>query len=113
MLEQKQADLTGKVVTLLFLSGQEILGKLVNRTNTEVTINKARAASQSIDQATQKPVPGKILFVPIMATGDPEENITFERDKILAIGVTFSELAKDYEKSISEVITTEKSRLIT
>lgn len=106
MLVEKQEDLSGKIVTVLLLSGQEIIGKLVATTDKEYIVSKPRMPVQSPD--------GKgIGLGPILATGDANAVHNFERDKVVLVVPTVPELAAHYQQVTSGVLTPNKPSIIT
>lgn len=104
MLVEKQKDLTGQVVTILLLSGQEIMGNLVSKTDNEIVISKPRMPIQDKQ--------GMMGLSQIMATADVGAQVTFERDKILCVGPTGDQFAQAYQAATSSVITPAKPSII-
>jgi len=101
MLVETQKDLIGQVVTLLLISGQEVIGTLVSKDDKQYALKKPRTPMRSED--------GKgFALSPIMATVDPNESAIFERHTVACVALTGSQFSQAYQQSTSGIITPAK-----
>ncbi len=85
MLVSKIED--NSIVSIKMNSGEEILGKLVSRTESSIVLDRPLMLAMTKQG---------MAFAPIMMTVDTEKHITFSTSNIMIIAETYSEIADQY-----------------
>tara|TARA_B100001094_G_C18048871_1_gene728957 strand:+ start:695 stop:1003 length:309 start_codon:yes stop_codon:yes gene_type:complete len=85
------------IVTVVFINGAEVIGKLVVEEDMTITVNKPRMV-----QITEE----GIAMVPgICMTGEePKGNFQFNKNNILFIINTIEQLANQYQQMTSSIV---------
>ena len=103
MLVEK-AYKTNDIVTLALASGQEALGKLVREDDTSITLARPLTIALSQQGAA---------FQPFTMTGDSEGEVSFVKDKVVAVLKTNKETTEAYRAATSGLVVPEKGGFIT
>lgn len=103
MLVEK-AYKTNDIVTLALASGQEALGKLVREDDKSITLVRPLTIAFSQQGAA---------FQPFTMTGDSEGEVSFVKDKVVAVLKTNKETTEAYRAATSGLVVPEKGGLIT
>jgi hypothetical protein len=77
----------GEVFTLKLISGEELIGKVVEDTATSITLSKPLAIAMTAKG------PG---LAPALMTVDPEKSITLNKAAIVIIAPTMQDVANQY-----------------
>ena len=93
------------IVTVVFINGAEVIGKLVVEEDMTITVNKPRMV-----QITEE----GIAMVPgICMTGEePKGNFQFNKNNILFIINTIEQLANQYQQMTSSIVIPKKGGII-
>ena len=92
------------IITIALISGQEVLGKLVSDTDNAIVITRPLTIAFSQQGAA---------FQPFTMTGDSEGEVSFMKDKVVAILKTNKETSESYRAATSGLVVPEKGGLIT
>ncbi len=85
------------IVTVVFVNGAEVIGKFVEQLDQVIVINKPRMVQ--ITQEGMAMVPG------ICMTGEePKGDFQFNKNNVLFVIKTISQLANQYEQMTSSII---------
>ena len=98
MLVEKKYK-TNDIVTIALTSGQEALGKLVSENDTSITLTRPLTIAFG---------PQGAAFQPFTITGDSEGEVTFMKDKVVAILKTNKETTEGYRQATSSIIAPEQ-----
>ena len=93
MIISKGAAL-GEVVTMKLTSGEEIVGKLVDESDSKVTIGRPLVLTAAN---------GGIGMVPYLFTVDPDRSVGFSRGTIVILEPTDADAAKQYIKATTGI----------
>lgn len=97
MLVTKAAK-DGDVVTLLLISGGEIIGKLVSRNDKDIILSRPRMPMQGKDGKS-------VTFAPVTATGELDsEAVVFERHTVVCTVPTNAQFLDIYTQAVSGII---------
>ena len=103
MLVEKSYKLND-IVTLALASGQEVLGKLVKEDDSSIVLTRPLTIAFG---------PQGAAFQPFTMTGDSEGEVSFIKDKVVAILKTNRETTDGYRAATSGLVVPEKGGLIT
>lgn len=103
MLIEKSYKLND-IVTLALASGQEVLGKLVKEDDSSIVLTRPLTIAFG---------PQGAAFQPFTMTGDSEGEVSFIKDKVVAILKTNRETTEGYRAATSGLVVPEKGGLIT
>lgn len=92
------------IVTIALASGQEALGKLVKEDDNTVVLTRPLTIAFG---------PQGAAFQPFTMTGDSEGDVSFMKDKVVAILKTNKETTEGYRAATSGLVVPEKGGLIT
>ena len=101
----------GSVISLLLLTGQEIIGKFQGRTDTETALMTPLAPDNVQDP--NDPNKTQLVFRPVMATAVPDKALSFENDKIISTGKTNPQFEKAYLDAIASMNKPKTTAIIT
>lgn len=91
------------IVTIALASGQEALGKLVKEDDNTVVLTRPLTIAFG---------PQGAAFQPFTMTGDSEGEVSFMKDKVVAILKTNKETTDGYRQATSGLVVPETSGLI-
>lgn len=92
------------IVTIALTSGQEALGKLVKEDDNIIILTRPLTIAFG---------PQGAAFQPFTITGDSEGEVSFMKDKVVAILKTNKETTEGYRAATSGLVVPEKGGLIT
>ena len=92
------------IITIALISGQEVLGKLISEDDTSIVIRRPLTIAFG---------PQGAAFQPFTMTGDSEGEVSFMKDKVVAVLKTNKETTEGYRAATSGLVVPEKGGLIT
>jgi hypothetical protein len=106
MLENKEAVFKeGKVIAFRIITGDEIIGKVTAFDSQSVTVKKPCTL-------TFDPQTGNVGLMPASLLSDPDKDIVYQRNAIVAIMTPREDAANSYEQYASPVAIAKKGGLV-
>lgn len=106
MLENKEAVFEAdKVIAFRIITGDEVIGKITAFDSQSVTVRKP--CTLTFDPGT-----GNVGLMPASLLSDPEKDITFQRNAIVAIMTPREDAANSYEQYASPVAIPKQGGLV-
>lgn len=106
MLENKEAVFeTDKIIAFRIITGDEVIGKVTAFDSQSVTVKKPCTL-------TFDPQTGNVGLMPASLLSDPEKDIVYQRNAIVAIMTPREDAASSYEQYASPVAIAQKGGLV-
>jgi hypothetical protein len=109
MLIEKKSVNTGEAVVLRLVTGEEIIGKLVEQTGMVIILYRPQIVHV---QFTQSGAAG-VALIPLMVSADNDDRVEIPVDRILVQPLKPKrELADEYQRQTSSIVTPPSNKLI-
>jgi len=106
MLENKEAVFEkDKIIAFRIITGDEVIGKVTSFDSQSVTVRKP--CTLTFDPGT-----GNVGLMPASLLSDPEKDIVYQRNAIVAIMTPRSDAATSYEQYASPIAQAVKGGLV-